>query len=112
MSTQSQFLQTGFKSCSAFDPFCGGVDLKFSRVEYTIDRPLKGYARCIEVHPEATRKSTAQELSIAMRLGDSPQRRKERKGGAEFSNTSWTSNQISAPPLRSLRLCGEASFRR
>ncbi len=36
---------------------------------------------------------------------DSPQRRRGREGGAE------SSNQISAPPLRSLRLCGESHFK-
>jgi len=36
----------------------------------------------------------------------SPQRRKERKGCAEAST------QISAQPLRPLRLCGEAPFQR
>jgi len=41
----------------------------------------------------------------------SPQRRKGRKGGAESSNTALVFDHNSAPPLRPLRLCGEASFR-
>ena len=50
-------------------------------------------------------------LFVRARRWFSPQRRKERKGGAEIRYDDQLTFGISAPALRSLRLRGEAPFR-